>query len=472
MTPAATPRQTIPLAVALGVFTLTLWAPQVFNDSDTWWHVAAGQLMLDRHAVLHADPFSWTFAGKPWITLEWLSEVLFAGAFNLGGWGGVQLATALAAGSAAGLLARHAGRWTTGLPQICLLIGGLSLCASHLLARPHVLAWPVLDMWAAEIVVARAEDRAPRWIALPLMTLWANLHGSFLFGLALVAPFALEALIAAPAIARMRTAIRWSGFGLAAGAAALITPHGVDGVLHPIRLMTMTSLSGIGEWRPIDLTTFSPIEVCVPAAIGFILLRRMRIPPLRLGLLLALTGLALQHNRHEQLLGFIGVLLLAAPLGAVTDPPPSRLHLPAVWLAAGAAGLVLLLAVGRLATPYHWSDSAGRPVQALASVPDDVRATPVLNAFPFGGWLIGHGVKTFIDSRADLYGDTALQAYLRLADGDRTLLARTLADRPIGWALVATGSPLDRAMAAQPGWTRTHVDRWAVVYQRNRPSRR
>lgn len=465
-------RPLIPLAFALGVFAITLWAPQVFNDGDTWWHVTAGRLMIARQSVLDTDPFSWTFAGRPWVAHEWLSEVLFGGAFNAGGWGGVQLLTALAAGSAAGLLGRHTGRWTRGLPQACLLLGSLSLCAPHLLARPHVLAWPLLEMWAAELVIARAENRAPRWIVLPLMALWANLHGSFLFGLALVAPFALEALLAAPATARAPTALRWGAFGLAAGAAALLTPHGLTGISHPIRLMTMTSLSGIGEWRPVDFRTFGPIEICVPAAIGFALLRRMKLPPLRLVILLGLLGLAVQHNRHEQLLGFLGALLLAAPLGAVTDPPEARWRVPARWIAAGVAGLAALLAAWRLATPYAWGDSATRPVQALTSVPAAVRATPVLNDFQFGGWLIGQGVRTFIDSRADMYGDAILQPYLRLAEGDRAELARTLASQPIAWAILVAGSPLDRAMAAQPGWRRTHADRWAVVYQRDRPGAR
>src|ERR1700744_1900605 len=89
-----------PILFALGAFALTLWAPQVFNDGDTWWHVAAGRLMIARHAVIATDPFSFWMQGKPWFAHEWLAEVLLGGAFDLAGWAGVALVVALAAGAA------------------------------------------------------------------------------------------------------------------------------------------------------------------------------------------------------------------------------------------------------------------------------------------------------------------------------------------------------------------------------------
>ena len=40
------------------------------------------------------DGFSHTFFGKPWIAKEWLSQVLLALAFEIGGWPGVVMLTA------------------------------------------------------------------------------------------------------------------------------------------------------------------------------------------------------------------------------------------------------------------------------------------------------------------------------------------------------------------------------------------
>lgn len=467
MSPSADARRLTTAAFALAVFAFTLWAPQVFNDSDTQWHVAAGRLMIARHAVLTADPFSWTMAGAPWFTQEWLSEVLMGGAFNLAGWSGVALLTALAAGASAGLLARHTGRWIGGLPHVLMLVVALSLLAPHLLARPHVLAWPLLELWAAELVIARTEDRAPRWRMLPVMALWANLHGSFLFGLALIAPFALEALIAAKPGRRRGVVLGWGGFGLAAGAMAFLTPHGVEGLIFPFRLMGMRNLSGIGEWAPADFRHVSPLMIAILATAAFLALRRVRVAPIRAVLLLGLLALAIQHNRQEQLLAFVGALVLAGPIGqALTAAAPGPPRLKAWWAEAGAATVALALAGARLASPIVWSDGPMTPVHALAAVPASLRGAPVLNDFAFGGYLIGNGVRPYIDSRSDLYGDVRLSVYGRLAQGDRAELRKVLADPRIQWTLLKADSPTARAMDALPGWRRTYADPVAVVHVR------
>ena len=56
---------------------------KLLNDPDTYWHIVVGQWIL-AHGFPHADPFSFTFAGKPWIAKEWLSQLLYFGAFHGG----------------------------------------------------------------------------------------------------------------------------------------------------------------------------------------------------------------------------------------------------------------------------------------------------------------------------------------------------------------------------------------------------
>src|SRR6478736_4853269 len=50
-------------------------------DPDSHWHIAVGNWMLAHGAVPTVDPFSFTFAGQPWIAKEWLSQLLMAVAF-------------------------------------------------------------------------------------------------------------------------------------------------------------------------------------------------------------------------------------------------------------------------------------------------------------------------------------------------------------------------------------------------------
>ncbi len=72
-------------------------AASVLNDGDTYWHVATGHWILAHRPVPPTDPFSFTALGHPWVTHEWLSQVLMALAYAAAGWTGVSLIIAMAA---------------------------------------------------------------------------------------------------------------------------------------------------------------------------------------------------------------------------------------------------------------------------------------------------------------------------------------------------------------------------------------
>ena len=80
MSSAAAPGQKaridLPLLVAVLLIPAVLGSSQtIFNDGDVSWHIATGQWILDHRAIPHTDPFSFTWAGKPWVPIEWLAEV-------------------------------------------------------------------------------------------------------------------------------------------------------------------------------------------------------------------------------------------------------------------------------------------------------------------------------------------------------------------------------------------------------------
>src|SRR6185437_13026261 len=54
-------------------------------DGDLWSHLTNGQLILTTHHWPTVDPYTFTVAGQPWITCEWLGEVLLATASKIGG---------------------------------------------------------------------------------------------------------------------------------------------------------------------------------------------------------------------------------------------------------------------------------------------------------------------------------------------------------------------------------------------------
>jgi hypothetical protein len=107
------------------------------------------------------------------------------------------------------------------------------------------------------------------------------------------------------------------------------------------------------------------------------------------------------------------------------------------------------------------------PTAALAHVPADLRAQPVLNAYDYGGYLIDRGVKVFIDGRTDMYPADFMKNDDRLVAGDNGALAMTLAHYHIAWTIYPAGSRTVAALDKTPGWHRLYADANAVVHVRN-----
>jgi hypothetical protein len=456
-------------AIAIFLFTLAAFAPQVLGDGDTWSHVATGEWIIAHGAVPRADPFSHSMPGAPWIAHEWLSEVILAFAFRLGGWSGVALLTGAAAAAAALVVGLTAARELRGAPLVAVVAIGLSLVTENLLARPHVLALPIAAAWSAALIVARDRGRAPPLGLAALMTAWANLHGGFIFGLLLIGPFALEAATAAPAGARFEAARGWATFALAALAAALINPYGGEALMLPFRLMAVENLSRIGEWRPQDFGHVGTMELALLALLGLALTRPFRMPPIRAALLVALVAMALEHARHQVLLGILAPMLLAGPIAAALGAGRVGEERRRVARIAFAATLAAALVIGamRLIAPIEPADGATAPISALSAVPPDLRRRPVLNDYAFGGYLIFEHVRPFIDARVELYGDPMLSLYAKLERGDREALETTLERYAIRWTIFPPLSPIVAALDRAPGWRRLHSDATAVVQVRD-----
>ena len=305
-----------------------------------------------------------------------------------------------------------------------------------------MLALPLAAAWSAGLIAARDRGRAPPLGLAALMTAWVNMHGGFIFGLLLIGPFALEAVTEAPVGARLLAARAWATFALAALAVALINPYGVDALLLPFRLMSVENLSRISEWRPQDFSHIGTMELALLTLLGLTLIRPFSMPPIRAALLIALVAMALQHSRHQVLLGILAPMLLARPIAAAIGMGSAGEEGRRIARIALTATVAAALAIGgaRLIAPIERTDGASAPISALRAVPPELRAKPVLNDYAFGGYLIFEHVRPFIDGRAELYGDAMMSLYGRLQAGDEADVESALKRYGIAWTIFAPDS--------------------------------
>lgn len=458
---------------AIAVMAVACFDPRVFIDGDTNWHVAAGRWIMAHQQVPQTDPFSFTFAGKPWIAHEWLSEVIMALAYFAAGWSGVVLVIGLAAALAFALIAAELRRWMGPVGQAIGLALSFACLQPFLFARPHILAMPVLVFWTGRMLKARRAGGAPPLALTPLMAVWANLHASFIFGLGLVGVFALEALVEAPD--KLRALRDWAVFGLLATGFSLATPHGIAGLEFPFMVLAMRSLPSILEWRGAVFGEPTLFEGALLGAAFLGLWRGIKVPPLRLVLLVALVHMALQHVRQQAVLAALAPLLLAEPFGRALQPdrdgprltaqtPWNRVWRIPNWLVAAPLALAAATVVGvRLAEPLVRRDNVNVPVSAMAHVPQGLLSQPVLNEYAFGGYLIFKGVKPYIDGRADMYGDDFVAEYLAIVGGTQPDVDQAFKRWGIRWTILAPRDGLVRLLDKRPGWRRLYADPYAVV---------
>jgi hypothetical protein len=235
------------------------------GDNDVFWHLATARETL-AHGLVRADLFSWTVAGQPVPTDQWLGQLLWYGAYLAAGWSGILGLRAMAVAVLVGTIVWSALRERPRAPLVALIAALPAIALTRLVSveRPELFGFLCFAALVPLLRSARAgSDRA--LVALPLLiAVWANLHGSFALGVALVLAVAAEgALRDDPA--------RRRGYLLTAGAAALatlVTPAGVGvwtapglHLLHPPRM--------IQEWAVPDVTTLPGLVFAAAIVLTF-----------------------------------------------------------------------------------------------------------------------------------------------------------------------------------------------------------
>jgi hypothetical protein len=329
-----------------------------------------------------------------------------------------------------------------------------------LLARPHVLTWPLLAFWTWLMVRARDQDRAPPLAAALLMTVWANLHGSFVFGLAIAGAFGLEALISSTD--RARAFRQWLLFGIACVVAACINGNGLAGVLHPFHIAHLRTLPMIDEWKPSSPTVTPFFFAILAIVLVLIAWKRPRLHPMRWVLLGALLALAMFQVRQQAMLAIVAATILPQGFAAVGQGRPAIERGALVVTAALAALLVCI----RAAMPLEPPENAANPWKLIAAVPPQLKTQPVLNGFSMGGPLILAGIAPYIDGRGDVYGDDFIIDYARISRGDADAFAAAVERWNISWAILPNSDKRLVAVIERSGWRKIAKDEVGAIYVR------
>jgi len=302
------------------------------------------------------------------------------------------------------------------------------------------------------------------------MALWANLHGGFVFGLVMIAPIALDAVVNAQATKRKSLLLRWAAFAALALIASCCTPYGWNALLASRKILALgAALPLITEWRAADFTNLRPFEVCLLGGFGLALFKGIKLPPLRIVILLGLVHMALAQGRAGEILALLAPLILAALLapqvgGAEIAPSHAT---PARGILFAGVALALVTGTLAFASLHRFAPHTGNsPVAAVAAL-KKLNLERVFNDYDFGGYLIASGVAPFIDGRTELYGEKFFvdhNAASGLMEPDN--LFRLLEEYKIEATLLRTQSAATKLLDHLDGWQKVYSDDVATIHLR------
>jgi hypothetical protein len=260
-----------------------------------------------------------------------------------------------------------------------------------------------------------------------VLALWANLHWGFVLGLALIGPIGLEAVWCSDPKHRVALATRWALFGVAAIAACCCTPYGWNTLLGAAKILSLAKLPTlIWEWMPADFGSISFFEVGLLGLIGLAFYPGPVLSVPRIMLLLGLIWLALTHSRNIEIFAFLAPLVLAKPFaeqlgtGRTAVVPireiQSRSHV--VMLAALAVAIAGWATTKTFIAHHPFAFLEAQMPVAAVDVLKQRHAQRIFSTAPFGGYLVSRDVKSFIDGRAELYGEKFVMDYFARMDAN------------------------------------------------------
>jgi len=410
-------------AVILGVLVMLGLVWKVPSDPDLFWHIRAGNDILAQ-GIPHVDWYSFTMPNFPWVDHEWLIQLPMALLHRLGGLRLVSVAYALLLlatltwGLRWSLMRKVAWPWV-------VLTGTLFAAASwsFLGSRPQMLTYALLLGLLG--VLARIRERTRYvWLLPAILLLWANLHGSFVMGLAVLWTWTggevllriVPGLRVSPEVhaAPLPYSVLWKliAVGVLAVAATFANPY-----LHGVWVEALRTVGdrelhkNIIEWFSPDVranpgTTFYLVSVVWVAAVA---VRRARtnLPLLAVTLLTWVAGLLAVRNGPL-------FFLLAVPqvVLSVRELWPRLVRLVCLWpVLLVATALVVVWVVWQVPLKALWSvdraayvlETNRYPVAAAQYLAehDELAEAHTFNSYGWGGYLLLEvpWFKTFIDGR-------------------------------------------------------------------------
>lgn len=450
----------VTLVLACGVLAL---APP--SDPDVWWHVRTGELILEDRRLPGVDPWSAVAAGREWVTHEWLSQVIIAVFYKMFGLTGLSLYRSLGVTALVALLAVQAFRRTTPYRAlICTLLACFATMGGWG-ERPQLLSFLLL-VGVAQLIRSCAAGRRSPWWLVPIIWLWANLHGLWVLAIALLGVAVLGLLLQQAWRQNLDRAARLTTVAVLSLAAAASTPNGPRLLLAPLHVRDYAQF--VSEWGAPSIQTayglaFFGIVISLIVLYGSTNRRMSSYTLVQVAFAVLLGTL---YIRTVAPAAVLLIPLLADAFGERVPTVTEKRSLQVVngvFLGTILMGTLVGAALTLMTLPRL---PPAAPVAATEALVNSGKAPlRVVNEYGIGGWLLHRAptVQPAIDGRTEIYPVDYVADYLNSLkmSGD---WKSTIADLDPDVALLHPATPLVNGLRDELGWLTVYSDKnWLVL---------
>ncbi|RPJ28073.1 MAG: hypothetical protein EHM33_05810 [Chloroflexi bacterium] len=467
--------------------------PRILNfDGDLPRHILTGNLILQTQRVPTTDIFSFRTTGHPSFPHEWLSQVLFAVAYNWLGLDGIVLLTALVIMFTWGIIYRQAiHRSKSFFPALVCIALGVGASQIHVLPRPHIFTYLLMAIWIT-LLEGSSENKTRPWWALPIvMLVWVNLHGMFVLGMIILGIYLIGDYLDHPSTTWF-TSQKAKSLLLAGGLSLIATFFSPSGPKIWEAIASLGSnayiTSKIPEYQSANfhLPETWPFIIILLLIIVGIARSTARTPWTPILLVIAFTGIALYTSRMIPLFAMIATPILAKALAEWTRNEYFQSRLLAIEenisrINSTANGLVWIFAIVLIATVFLRSgrtiDPTGKgnifdprffPVEATSWLKTHPQDGHMFNEFDWGGYLLLRlwpGQQIFMDGHTHIYGEALTREYeqvITLNPGWGEILEKY----DVQWTIVRVNTSLAETLSTSSDWATAYEDETAVIFVR------
>ena len=360
-------------AVAVGLWCgLLAFLPSEMSP-DGWYAFLGGDVIV-HHGLPSHDTLTVWGHGRRWVDQQWLAQLAYYGLYSLGG---LRLALLANAAIVVGSFVM-ALRLAPARDLYVSVLGAIALGLSSAALRPQTLVLPLFVALTWLLVEdARAPSRRVFW-TIPLLVLWANLHGSVTLGVLLVL-----LAFAADAWPRRRPTGRTSLLAVLAVASLFASPYAphLPGYYRTV-LFNGEFAKYLPDWMPTALGPKTAAFYLLAFAAVFVIARAPKALTLyEKSALVVLLVLAVEATRGITWFTLFALVVLPSAVRELRVPriAPREVGL----IAASAVALVALVVAASRPASWFTRDYPPAAARVVAGQTGAVFANGA-----FGDWLL------------------------------------------------------------------------------------